>query len=340
MPATVWKGQLAFGLVTIPVKLYRAARAERISFRQIYRSVPPPEAQAPDWPEPADADEEHSGEAEPAPPARSIQPAAPPAGSAGSEDDAEDDIAPVARVRHAAVEEDGGRVLPQSQVLKGYEYEKDRYVVVTPEDLKRITPRTGREMQILEFVNFSEIDPVYLENSYYVWPDRNGERPYGMLYAALRETGYVALAQVAMHRREHIVILRPGKRSIIAHTMYYSDEVRGADEYPAEAGAASKKELDLSVALIRALFTAFEPEKYKDPYREQLQELIDARIAGRAIAESRAPAPKAPVIDILEALKKSLERAQKHPVSAQKGAVSERKTASREPKTQKRARRA
>jgi len=195
--------------------------------------------------------------------------------------------------------------VPRSELVKGYEYEKDRYVVVEDEEVKKVAPKTARMMEILEFVPSGEVDPVYLESSYYLAPDEAGEKPYTLLFEALRRTGYVGLAKVAMHNREHIVIIRPGKNGILMHTMYYSDEVRKVDEFRTDTGLVKDKELELATTLIESLAATFEPEKYKDAYRENLKALIEAKLKGEQVVETPTP-HVAQVIDIMEALKQSL----------------------------------
>jgi len=136
------------------------------------------------------------------------------------------DVAPVERVRQELFARETQVPIPRSELLKGYEFEKDRYVVIDKEDIEKITPKTATEMQIVEFVKLAEIDPIYLETSYYVSPEGAGEKPYALLFEALRESGYVAPAEFAMRGRQHAVILRAGATGIIAHTMYYADEIR------------------------------------------------------------------------------------------------------------------
>src|ERR1700724_3475739 len=118
----------------------------------------------------------------------------------------------------------------RSELVKGYEYEKDHYVVIDDEDIKKVAPKTAKVMEILEFVETKDVDPVYLESSYYMAPDEGGEKPYALLFEALKETKYYAVAKIAMHNREHIVIVRPGERGMVLHTMYYADEVRRTEE--------------------------------------------------------------------------------------------------------------
>jgi DNA end-binding protein Ku len=179
-------------------------------------------------------------------------------------------------------------------------------------------PRTSSDIEILEFVHLREIDPVYFETSYYVAPDRAGEKPYALLYAALQKTGYVALGQIAMHHREHVAVIRAGGRGILLHTMFYANEVRKDQEFQADPAIVASKELDLAVKLIDALATTFEPEKFKDKYREQVEALIAAKIQGREVASGRAePVAAAPVPDIMEALNKRLAAARKPPARAE-----------------------
>jgi len=168
--------------------------------------------------------------------------------------------------------------VPRSELVKGFEYEKDKYVVVDEEEIKKSAPKTARVMEILEFVKSDEVDPVYLESSYYLQPDEAGEKPYSLLFEALRRTGYVSIAKLTMHNREHVVVLRPGKHGILLHTMYYRDEIRAMDEFRTDTSQVKDKELDLAVTLIATLAGAFEPEKYKDSYRENIRALIDANI--------------------------------------------------------------
>lgn len=285
MATTVWKGHLTFGLISLPVKLYRAARAEKVSFRQLHRAdhsrvrqtyvrETPPEPEEMDEPEP--------------PPVRQPAPSFSSPGAAPAFTPSPTP-APVSR----------------ADMVKGFEYARDQYVVLTKEELAKITASTSREMPILEFVRLAEIDPVYFETSYYVAPDRAGERAYALLLQALRQTGFVAVAQLAMHNREHVVIVRPGRTGMILHTMFYEDEIRRDDEYRADTASVVPKELDLATRLIESLAAPFEPGKYKDTYRERLQQLIDAKLAGEETVEAPAPKPAA-VINILDALERSL----------------------------------
>jgi DNA end-binding protein Ku len=260
MAASVWKGHLTFGLVSLPVRLHSAARAQTISFNLLHKT-------------------DHS------------------------------------RIRQVTYCQAEDKPVPRSELVKGYEYEKDRYVVIEDEEIKKVAPKTSKLMEILEFVPEAEVDPIYLESSYYLSPEEGGEKPYALLFAALRESKYVGVAKIAMHNREHIVILRPGAKGIVLHTMYFEDEVRKIDEFRTDQDLVKEKELALARMLVESLAASFEPGKYQDSYRENLKELIQAKLDNRKVVEI-APPPVAPVIDIMEALKRSLEIKKKPVASA------------------------
>jgi DNA end-binding protein Ku len=223
--------------------------------------------------------------------------------------------------------------IPRSEIVKGYEYEKDRYVVVEDEEIKKMAPNTAKVMEILEFVKTDEVDPVYFESSFYMAPDDAGERPYALLYNTLKRTGYVGVAKIAMHNREHIVIFRPGNFGLMMHTMYYANEVRKVEEFRTDTSLVKEQETKLAEMLVQSLAAPFEPEKYHDTYRDNLQALIDAKIKGREVVTPPHAEP-AKVIDIMEALKQSLAVAKKPAASV--GALEEeapKQKSARKPKT-------
>jgi DNA end-binding protein Ku len=310
MATTVWHGYLTFGLVSIPVRLFKAARSEKIRFHQLHKSTPRASGPAPMRLEPVASRQERAKTAEvPAPPpveeyTRIRQSAyVPPAVTAG---------------------ETPPKPVPRTELVKGYEYDKNRYVVVEDEDLKKLTPETATEMQIVEFVNLAEIDPVYFETSYYLAPDEAGEKAYALLFQAMRETGYVALAEVAMHRREHVMILRPGRHGLLAHTMFYADEIRSDQEHRSDISVVGAKELQMAKLLVESLAAPFEPGKYKDKFREKLEQMIAAKIEGRQVSQVPAARKPAEVVDILKTLEQSLKLARK-PMGSPGQATPERK---------------
>jgi DNA end-binding protein Ku len=255
MASTVWKGHLTFGLVSLPVRLYSAARSESISFNQLHK---------------------HDG----------------------------------SRVKQVLYCQAEDKPIPRSEIVKGYEYEKDRYVVIEEEEVKKVAPASAKVMEILEFVKSEQVDPIYLETSYYMAPDEAGEKPYALLFDALKRTGYVGVARIAMHNREHIVILRPGKQGVLLHTMYFTHEIRQVDEFRTDLSLVKDKEVALATSLVEALAADFEPQKYKDTYRENLLRMIESKKQGEEVIATPEP-QQAKVVDIMEALKASLAMAKK-----------------------------
>lgn len=231
--------------------------------------------------------------------------------------------------------------IPRDEIVKGYEYEKGKYVVIADEDIKKVAPKTAKVMEIQEFVKSTDVDPVFLESSYYMAPDEGGEKPYALLFEAMKETKFYGVAKVSMHNREHVVILRPGDRGMVLHTMYYADEVRRNEEFRTDTSKVSEKELAMAKMLVESLAGAFEPEKYHDSYRENLRKMIEAKIEGHKVVETPAP-HVAPVIDIMEALRKSLEtRKPPTTATAASGSSSEEADAiAEQPKRKKAARKA
>jgi DNA end-binding protein Ku len=166
------------------------------------------------------------------------------------------------------------------------------------------------------------VDPVYLESSYYVAPDEGGEKAYALLFTALKDSGYYGVAKVAMHNREHIIVLRPGAKGILSHTMYYQDEIRQVEEFRTDTSLVKEKELAMAKMLISSLEENFEPQKYHDSYRDNLQKMIEDKIEGRNVVETPSE-HFAPVIDIMEALKKSLAEKRKPAMVATAAAAAE-----------------
>lgn len=294
MATTVWRGHLTFGLVSIPVRLFKAARSERIRFHQLHKSAPEKTSQVAPAPQPIRA----------APTSRTALRLEPPP-----------EVEQYTRIRQSAFvpsAEHEAQPVPRNELVKGYEYDKNRYVVLEDEELKNITPQTATEMQILEFVKLQEIDPVYFETSYYLAPDAAGEKAYALLFQAMRETGFVALAEVAMHRREHVMVLRPGPHGLLAHTMFYANEIRQDQEHRADPSLVGDKELKMAKLLVESLAAPFESAKYKDKFREKLEAMIAAKIDGREVAKGPDEVQKpADPVDILQALERSLKLVRK-----------------------------
>jgi DNA end-binding protein Ku len=316
MASTVWRGFITFGVISIPVRLFRAARAERVNFRRLRR-----EASSAGFDE-ASEDESDSrrGLASSSNAAASEQNQ--PRLSLVPKSVASDHVPPpvLTPVKQASISRDSGEVIPPDSVVKGFEYEKDRFVAIDAEELKSAATQTSTEMQIEEFVKLADIDPIYFETSYYVSPELAGERAYALLYRSMQLSGLVAITQFAMHGREHVVVLRPGKSGMLAHTMFFSTEVRSNDEYKADTNTVNEKELNLARTLIESLAGPFEPEKYRDTYREKLEAMIATKVQGQETVSSAATTQsRARAADLMEALNQSLANLKKPAGSEQQG---------------------
>jgi DNA end-binding protein Ku len=223
------------------------------------------------------------------------------------------------------------RVVDRSEIVKGYEYRKDEYVVVEPEEIKKIEPKTAKTMEILEFVKASEVDPVYFESSYYMLPEEAGRRPYALLTKALEESDYFAIAKLTMHNREYTVILRPHEGGLMLHTMYYADEVRQVEGFGAPDVELKEAEVKVAHQLIEALATDWDPEKFHDSFQDNLKNLIQTKLEGGQIAEVEKPKKLAPVVDLMSALKESLAQMEgkKKPAAATREAAGAKRTRGR-----------
>ena len=252
MASTVWKGYISFGLVSVPVRLYAAAREQHVSFNQIHE----------------------------------------PCGS---------------RIKQQTFCPVCNRVVERNELVKGYQVDRDAYVLVTGDELKTLEANSSEAMEIAQFVSLSEVDPIYFEASYYSAPEDPGKRAYGLLLQAMEKLNVAAIAKVTLHSREQIVLMRPYHQGIILHTLYFPAEVREISEYgKADNMTLQKPEMDLAEQFIRQLTAKFEPEQYKDEYADRVLALIETKRAGQVIAGQPAKPKLAPVIDLMEALKKSI----------------------------------
>jgi DNA end-binding protein Ku len=252
MAATVWKGYITFGLISIPVRLHTAARGERISFNQLHKEC-------------------HT------------------------------------RVRQQLHCPACETKVERSDLVKGYQDGKEQYILVADQEIKNVQPQSASGMEIIEFVQLDEIDPIYFDSSYYLTPEDAGRKAYHLLLATMADAGYAALAKLAMHQREFTVVVRPHKKGLALHTMYYANEIRQVDGYGQDSGIEVRpQEVELARQLIDSLVAPFEPKKYGDSYQQRLHELIDAKREGKQATATATP-KLAPVIDLMEALQQSLK---------------------------------
>jgi len=252
MASTVWKGYISFGLVSVPVRLYAAAREEHVSFNQIHEVC-------------------------------------------GS------------RIKQQIFCPTCERVVERSELAKGYQVDRDSYVLVSGEELKTLEADSSEAMEITQFVSLSEVDPIYYQASYYSAPEDPGRRAYGLLLQAMEKLNVAAIAKVTLHQREQIILMRPYHQGIILHTLYFPAEVREIAEYGKNGNLTLQKpEVELAEQFIRQLTAGFAPEQYKDEYQERVLELVETKRAGQVVAGPPARPKLAPVIDLMDALKKSI----------------------------------
>lgn len=202
-----------------------------------------------------------------------------------------------------------GEPVERTAMVKGYEYAKDQYAVLTEEELKALEQQSDQSIEIEEFVPISQVDPIYFDRTYLLGPDKGGQKAYRLLCDAMRKAGRGALARFSTRGKQQLVLLREAQGGLMLHALYYADEVSDFSEIDRGEGASIKEgELDLAVQLIEQLASAsFEPAKYDDEYRKRALELIEQKVAGQEIVTTPSAAPKAQIIDLMEALKASLE---------------------------------
>jgi DNA end-binding protein Ku len=222
------------------------------------------------------------------------------------------DLSRVKEVWYCAEE---NKPIERSDIVKGYEVNKGEYVTVDDEELKKVAPPTASTMEILQFVKSDEVDPIYFESSYYVAPEEKVSKPYALFMAALTETKRDAIAKVAMHNREHVVLIRPGEGGLVLHTLYFADELHKSNQAEPSKTKFTALELKLANDLISHLAAPFKPSEFHDTYRENVERLIEQKQKGQKITMVKQPR-KAPVIDLMEALKRSLKSTSAKPKKA------------------------
>ncbi|MGH9294673.1 MAG: Ku protein [Acidimicrobiales bacterium] len=218
------------------------------------------------------------------------------------------------RIRYKKVNERTGKEVANENIVKGYEVAPDRYVVLSSEELEGAGPSASRSVEIEDFVDQAEIDPVFYDRTYYLAPkDEAAARPYGLLLEAMRSAGKVGVATFVMRGKEHLAAIRAGSDGsvLVLETMFFADEVRDprrAIGSPAEAEAPKERELSAAVSLIESMRSDFTPERYQDRYRRDLMALIEAKHSGEEVLVGSRPEPDSNVVDLMEALSRSVER--------------------------------
>jgi len=254
MPArALGSASIAFGLVSIPVKLYSAAEsAATVRFNQI--------------------DRRDGG-----------------------------------RIKQQLISSNSGEVVPKDEIVKGYEFAKGQYVLFSPEELKALDVAATHMIDIDQFLPDGTVDRIYFDKAYYLGPDKGGARAYHLLAEALRSTGRIAVGRYAARGRQHLVLVRPKDKGLLLEQLHYADEVRAFSEVPLEEVAVKESELALAKQLIdQAASDTFDPTSYRDEVREQVMALIQRKIEGEDISVAPTEKPEHKIIDLMEALKASL----------------------------------
>jgi DNA end-binding protein Ku len=209
-----------------------------------------------------------------------------------------------------------GEEVPYDHIVKGYDLGGGRYVVIEPEELAALDVAATRTIDIEEFVDLADIDPVYFEHSYYLVPDGRAEKPYALLVETMTRTGKVAVGRFVLRTKQYLATLRARDGVLVLATMLYDDEVVAPEDLDVPTTAAtapSERELTMATALVESLSAPFDPSKYTDDHREKVLSLIAAKADGEVVARPEAPAEPAPVVDLMAALEASLAAARKQP---------------------------
>lgn len=210
-----------------------------------------------------------------------------------------------------------GKEVPYEEITRGYEYEPGKFVLISDEELEALPVKSAKYIDIVDFILLSDVDPIYFDKTYYLWPEKGGEKPYLILRDAMRETGKAAVAKVTLRNKEHLCIVRLVEDTLAVCMMYFEDEIRSS----AELGIATlqdkvqvrPEEREMAKKLIDNLTETFEPQKYHDAYREELLALIRAKVAGQDVvhAEETVREPAGNVVDLMERLRQSVEATKK-----------------------------
>lgn len=219
------------------------------------------------------------------------------------------------RVAQKRIDSQTGEEVPYEDIVKGYEIAPDRYVVVEPGELDALAPSKTKTIEIEDFVELSQIDPILFDHPYYLAPGPGGSKPYRVLLEAMKDTGKVAIARVVIRSKEQLVAIRAVGDVLVMETMLFADEVRVPDRLEEMSDSTevktTKRELDVAKQLVDSLTNDFDPDRYRDTYREQVLGLIERKAQGEEITAEPAATPQTPAPDLMAALQASLENARK-----------------------------
>lgn len=215
-----------------------------------------------------------------------------------------------ARINMKRVCAEDGQEVPFGEIVKGYEVSPDHYVMITPEELDSLAPEMTRSIDISEFVDLADIDPVYYESSYFLTPDKSGVKAYGLLMKAMEQAGKVAIGRIVLRSKQYVVALRPSGNALCMSTLYFADEVVEQDSLDLpEKVTFDERELAMAQQLISALSEKFDPEKYHDDYREKVLDMIERKSEGEEVVLAPRTEAKPKVVDLMAALEASIAAA-------------------------------
>jgi len=252
----IWKGNISFGLVNIPVAVYPATREEKVSFKQLRKSD-------------------------------------------------------LSAIKYKKVAEVDGKEVPADEIIKGYEYEKGRWVTLTDEDFQKVKIESTHSVEITDFVEQAQINPKFFYKPYFLEAQKNGEKAYSLLHKALSETGKIGVAKVAISSREYLAAVKPDGFFLIMELMHFAHEVLEPESLNgAVHSGISPKELQMAKTLIESMATDWEPTKYKDQYQDAVMEMIENKVQHRDLETPQSPLrPKIDVVDLVSILQQSIQNA-------------------------------
>jgi len=293
----VWSGHLHFGLVVVPVRLLVAARPKTTRFRRLQRKPVGSLLPATSFPSFEREGEDDSDLSD------SVRSETRSDAEENGQHPAHYEYSPVRQVLQSATT---GEELRPDEVASGYEFAPGEFAAIDPAAIREAAVETSDTLEVFHFVNSTDVDPIYFERSYYVAPDPGAERVYALLLEAMRKEEYFGIARIGMHRREHMLILRPTEDCLVAHTMFYANEVRPAPHIESDRTAFTDKEVAMATALIKGYAGEFDPTQFKDLYQELIRKIIDAEVSNRIqmFPASRRQVTGAP--DLMEQIRLSL----------------------------------
>lgn len=296
MPSAVWSGHLHFGLVAMPVRLLVAARTKTTRFRRLYRK-PIKESSLVASPSFSRDIEEHDS---------GLTEAAGQMSSTPYEMEGGHTAAPeYSTVRQVLQSEETGEEIRPEELVKGYEIAPHQFAAIDPQEIKAAEIETSDTIDLFHFVKETKVDPIYFERSYYVAPDSGAEKAYALLLEAMRKEECLGIARIGMHRREHMLILRPSEDWLVAYTMFYANEVRPGPKLELNTQFSSK-ELSMATALIKGYEGDFDPKQFKDLYQERIRTIIETQLGNRMETDPAPISATSHAPDLMEQIRLSL----------------------------------